>query len=736
MTTSAFESFRRSLYDHAAKHGTQQDRATIHKIFVNTHNFLASQQLTTDNPQAGQESLGVIPKLIISNADTALENINIDALSQFIKSCDVPEDAQNTCAVEVARILSGRHGRALDFVEKGRVTKEQIPLSQIYGAESIATIQKQGRQAIESYGEYSDRVTSDSRLSVSLTIIRANKSLIDRILPRKAAEDPVVIIKIPSPEVYDLDKSQNPSATVRYEANRQPLITLYRNPDVINTTPQQIIPQLANDTATPPGLLANNVISAGQKVNLFSETLNSSLIGYQAVDYTDLVSDGGSVDAIYVQATFTPTGGGAVTKEVFRFPTRYLRQASFTTQTNVQDSGDRAANIRAKYNITAGTLTYNITTGAVGPATSIFSTFTTTNELLEITFNANLNIKTSYVSGSGAINATLSPIAPATSVPAGVATIANEVTFAVIGWSPYLFFSEENMRKTTAAVRLNWKEIEFLIPVGRNYIVDYSLFGQEVGEATTNTVSEVMNIGNSIRSINIINDTLTAVNNRLQYENANPDIDYYSSVAQDFAAGTLSLPHVYIGTIDVTSALVMRESERLSDLHSYLTYRILALIADAHNKSLYTENFEGGERARYKGVTSGPIAEVLFGIKQYWNTLDDKVEVAENSSYSLKLPNGTQLDIIKSNFEFFADKIILIPIRDSKPDDVTSFGTILDRGTYVGQYNPVSNGAANRRIVANSREIVFPTNPLGFIITIAGIAAQLEVVVDGPGLSQ
>jgi len=177
----------------------------------------------------------------------------------------------------------------------------------------------------------------------------------------------------------------------------------------------------------------------------------------------------------------------------------------------------------------------------------------------------------------------------------------------------------------------------------------------------------------------------------------------------------------------------MREAERLSDLHSYVTSRILALIADAHNKSMYTENFEPGERARYKVMTSGPIAEVLFGITQYWNTLDDKAAVAENSYYSIKLPNGTQLDIVKSNFEFFADTMMIIPVRDAKPDDVTSFGTVLDRGTFVGQYTPVSNGAANKRIVANSREILFPTNPLGFLITVSGLNTELAILTDGPG---
>ena len=727
MSGLKFETYRKNFLAHIAKNGSSSsDVVTVADIFTKTHNFLAAENLTENNAAPGMESIGSIPRLI-ANGAMSLDNLHIDTLDNFIRSCNVPEETRASCAIEVARILSGANSSPITFVDNGR-SGNYIPMNQIYGAESIAMINKHAKQAVESFGEYSDRVTSDSRLSVALTILRAHKSLIDRILSRKAAEDPVVMIKIPSPEVYNLEMSQNPTASIRYSAQRQPLIELYRVPDAVNTMPQQVVPLKTNDNSTPAGLIADNVIAAGQKVNLEDLTLNSNTIGYQAVDWTDLISDGGAVDSILIQVTQTPTTGSPVVEQ-FSFPTRYLRQAQFVTQTNVQDSGDRAANIRAKWNLTVGSLKTN------GIASTIFSTFTGVNVLLELTFNANLNIKTSYTDGNGSIANSLQTTLP-TGVPSDVNTLFGQLTFQIIGWSPYLFFSEENMRKTSAAVRMNYKELEFMIPVGRNFIVDYSLMGQEVGEDVTNTVSEVMNIGNSARAVNIINNTLIAVNGRLIYEEANPDIDYYSSVAQDFAAGTLSLPHVYIGTLDVSKAAVMRESERLSDLHSYVTSRMLALIADAHNKSMYTENFEPGERACYKVVTSGVVAEVLFGITQYWNSLDDRMPVAENSSYSLKLPNGTQLDIIKSNFEFFENTILVIPVRQAKPDDVTSFGVTLDRGTFVGQYTPVSNGAANKRIVANSREIVFPTNPLGMVITVSGLDTELSLLVDDPGLME
>ena len=721
---SKLEEFKANFLAAAANSPDPKDLATAALIFDKTHKFLAEQQLVTSAAAPGMETLNTIPKLV-SNHTVGYAGLDIDALDEFVRGCKVPADAHTGCALEVARILMGGVENVSAFYDRGRVNPKAVQMSQLYSPASVAEIGGHSRQALESFGEYSDRVTTDSRLAVTITVLRAHKSLVDRVLPRRAVEDPVVLTKIPNPEVYNLAESMNPLASTRYNAQRQPLVTLYRDPSFVNTQPQQIVPLKVNDNGAPAYLVADGVVAAGVKVNLFDMTLQNSTVGFNALDWTDLVSDGGSVGAVYVQVVKNVSG--TLTTELFELNTQYYTNARFTTQTNVQDSGDRSANLRFKTNFTAGTTMSN------GQASVIFAGFTGVNALAEITFNANLSIKTSFVDGAGSVNTSLNTTLVG-GVPSGVTTTFGELTFTVVGWTPYLFFSEENMRKTTAAVRMNWKEQEFLIPVGKNFIVDYSLMGQEVGEDVTSVVSNTIGLGNSARGVGIIENTLVAVNARLQYELSNPDIDFYSSVTQDYAAGTLTLPHVWIGSLDVSQAAVMRESERLSDLHSYVTSRFTALIADGHNKSMYTENFEPGERARYKALTSGPIAEVLFGIGQYWNTLDDKVEVAEGSDYSFKLPNGTQIDVVKSNFKSFANKIILIPVREAKPDDVTSFGASLDRGTFVGQYTPVNNGAANKRIVANSREIVYPTNPTGYVITVAGIQAELAILVDGPGL--
>lgn len=715
-----FNKFRNEITT-MAKDLTPEDRMTINDVFNKTITLV--QNLRAVRVDTGSmEDLSNIPTLITNKNEAYIPST--EDLLTFVRDCKVPQDLAAETTMEVARILSGDCASANYFYDVGRdriATASTVTMSNLYHIADISATALDGKQALESFGQFSDRVTSDSRLAISLTVLRAHRSVIDRVLARSPSEDIVVLIKISAPEVYNLPATYNTNASVRYSPeNKQPLVATYRDPSMVDTTPVQIIPQKTNDTGTPSVLYANGIINPGIRCNLFDMTYLQNTYGYDGVNWTDLVSDGGSVQNILLQVT------DGTSTEVYTLTTQFFRTANFVTQTNAQDSGDRAANLRFTQNFTNGALMSN------GQPSAIFTaTFANVNVGLDINFNANLNIKTSWCDGNGSITPSISTTLT-TGVPATATTEYDKLQFSILGWTPYVFFNEENIRKTNTGVRLNYKQQEFMIPVGKNFIVDYSLSGQDLNEDVMGVTSNMIGIGNTSRGLNIIKNTLTNVNARLTYEAAQPNYDWYDSVAQSYAAGTLVLPYTYVGELDVSKASVMRESERLSDLHSYITSRLTGLIADAHNKSMYLQNFEPGERARWKVITSGPIAEVLFGIKQYWATLDDNMATAEGADFSMKLPNGTELDIIKTNFLSFSDTMILIPVRTAKPDDVTSFGRILDRGTFIGQYNPVSNAAAWKRIVANSREIVFPTNPMGMIITVQGLQEQLQILIDTP----
>ena len=713
----------KKVFNDKAKSG-DPDYILAAEIFNKTNSFLSVNQLAIY--RGSMESFADIPQMNRNGRD---DKIDFDQIDNLLVACKVPASTRVSTAIEVVRILNGANENYVPFIdrmEQAANSKNLISMARIYGQQTASMLDTDATKSIESFGEYTDRVAADSRLNIALTIMKTHKSLMDRVLARRPEEDPVVTIKMPAPEYYNLEISQSSPSSVRNAtSSRSPLITLYRNPSPVDTTPKQFVPLKANDTGSVPWMMSSGTaLVTGVLANIYDLATNSNDVSTQHIDFTDLISDGGCVSSIIVQCTHN--NAGTIVTELYAINTQYHRDAQYVTMPNVNDSGERGVNInQMQFPLEAGQLMTN------GTASSLLTNYTSGNVInLIVNFNSVMNIKTGDIQGNGAVNAALVNNVGGT-IPGTLTTDFAMMSFSVVGYSPMLWYSEENLRKTTAAFRVNYKQQQFLIPVGRTCITDYSLTGQEIGEDVLNTTAQGLNLGNDIRGLNIVTNTLTNVSQRLTFEAANPNIDWYHSVAQDYAAGTLSLPYVSTDTLNISQALVMRETEKLSDLHNYVTNRLLGLIADAHNKSLYTLNLEPGEKPVYKIICDTVVKDLLLRITNYYSSLNDKADLGEGADYSFDLPNGARCDVISTTFETMENQMIIIPVRDAKPDDVTSFGTILDRGTYTAQYTPVNNGAANRRIITNSREIVFPTNVLGFVITVTGIDSTLALTIDG-----
>ena len=93
------------------------------------------------------------------------------------------------------------------------------------------------------------------------------------------------------------------------------------------------------------------------------------------------------------------------------------------------------------------------------------------------------------------------------------------------------------------------------------------------------------------------------------------------------------------------------------------------------------------------------------------------------------LSNGTELQIITSNFEYLADKMIIVPIIPSDSNSDLNFGHNWDRGSFVVSITAVMNRSGFKEIIANSREFPIITNPIGAYVTVNG----LSNVFDGIG---
>ena len=210
------------------------------QVFDSVNKFLTSNHAM--NFKGSVESLGEVGELLTTNDS---RQVDAGSIEQLIDSCGtgLTADLKASCCIEVSRILAGVNADPLPFINQYRDDisangPDRVSMSSIYGQGSISMLRNDERLSVESFGEYSDRVAADSRLNIALTIMRAHRSLIDRVLPRSAQEDPIVTIKIPNPQVYDLDISQSSPASVRNNLMLQtPMIELYRNPAPVDTTP-------------------------------------------------------------------------------------------------------------------------------------------------------------------------------------------------------------------------------------------------------------------------------------------------------------------------------------------------------------------------------------------------------------------------------------------------------------------------------------------------------------------
>jgi hypothetical protein len=231
----------------------------------------------------------------------------------------------------------------------------------------------------------------------------------------------------------------------------------------------------------------------------------------------------------------------------------------------------------------------------------------------------------------------------------------------------------------------------------------------------------------------VIESVLRDVATRLDLERLHPEIQYADTAAASFAAGTLVLPAVIQDTLDFSDAdnpvAVLRETERLSELHGRARARHLTVAANLYQKSLYRNQLEANELPVFKIVTSTQVCSTIYGISDYHNELNDRSDdVAPNTSYSMELPDGTRLDIVATDWDNYSNKVTMFPVRQQDPTHVTSFAAIHDRGTFVGQYTPTANNAVWKRVITNSREFPIVTNPMGALMTIAGIDEQLGAV--------
>lgn len=605
----------------------------------------------------------------------------------------------------------------INVLDDSQASENYAPLSAVVGRTAAASIASSRNEVgMEAFGSDSSRLASDDRLTFNLMIMRPYDNIMDKALARVSESSPVVTIRVPAPEAYDWAKTQETGSTIdsRFTNNTYRLRDLYRNPSPVNSAPQKVIARAANDSNSVLWNSTTTHFKVGKEVSLNDLALNSNVITHAHTDRTDLIADGGVLDSVIISAKH-----GTDATEYFKLNTRSMDMAMFVITPSSRSSGARQVILDCALPINEDTLQYD------GSPSTVAAALTDAKVLVNIRITATLDIKTGALQANGTVNPKFFGIGGA-AIGGTTQTFLNATTFALVAYSADLYFDEENQRKANLAVWMNYGEIQFMVPRSRVYFTEYSLT-QSIDENAVAATSSIVALGNGRRGLDIVVNALNDVSTSLEFAAQNPEVASVNSIDEQSFAASLVKPTVVktVLDFDVEDVNTMNESTRLVEIHGRFRARFLSMCTTMFAKSLMLNQYKGGETPVIKAWVHSTIADLVIGITDYHPTLNDKAGTATGADYSMVLPNGYRLDVIKSNLDCLQQRIYAVPVIESDMSSILSAASIRDCGTVTTNYSPTNYGATVRRVATTTREIVMMSNRVGLMIEVKGLDAQI-----------
>ena len=703
----------------------------IHNTVQAVDNFLKDQSLVTANvlDNLSCETLEIVS---ITNLAKS-KSIDLSPVEAMVEKAGISENLRGVAIEDISRCLADireqQHSYASHIAQSrapsASAGTEVVSSSyiQLFGGAAAGNIAAESKYvmttpAVESFGIDMDTNAYDARTAIAVRLLRFHKSTIDRVIPRRPTDNDTIMFTQVNAEHYDLEKSQNRSAAVRYGNHARPLLELYRNPNIANTTAREVDLKLAN--ATKGELFSDNVIKIGASFNLFDMAVDTNSIATQNTDWGDLISDGILLKDLYVEVT------DGTDYETIVVPANNPFNVFVPPANNFMVS-DRVCNYNSSYSITAGQKLKDGAVSALLAGVTAPHTIATT-----IAANVSVNLQSGEVSDSGANVRIQLVTTDDSAVVAGVQTAVNKLTFKVVGYSFTAYYSEENLRKAKSAVRIVSRQHTAVIPLSRTLLTEYSML-QTSSADVLSIVNEVNTIGNDSKGLGYVENAITYGRNRIAAEGQFKPADYKQSFGYSTVSGALVNPYIIDKAIDVGDLVDnLKSSELMYDIAGMVQYYLLKEFADIEWNSMLTRALPDGQKIRWKCITSEPIRKLLLNMPtRDGNAVGEPQDGAEGY---LRLPDGTEIDIVTNTYSEYENKMTFVPTVEGDRESVLNFGNNWDRGVWVAHYPYTGNNASTKRIATNAREMVYPTNYVAMRLAVKNLdklqdmAGQLKVV--------
>lgn len=731
MFKNNYEAFMADLeslnIQHTAAELTVTDQRTIDTVYGTVKEFIVENNLVPAEQIASLESFDSAIKTL--NSSTKLTDIGTDAVIALCKNCGIPDNHLKAATESLALCI---HNYSSNYTAQSHFSAgspsashgefEMRGLDSMYSKGALDRSITTAAMALESFGADISNTISDAKVAITVSILRYHRSLLHRLIPNIPTDSNMVRYKVDHMEVYDLTKSRSNEAAIRYEdRHRIPFVDLYNDPSPANTKLKPIILRVANDEAAPDNkLVAENIVKIGESVNMFDLSVDSGVIGYSHADFTDLVADNVRVKTLYFEVT-----DGTV-KETVPVEVANVGGSRMLMNANNQDSADRICAWTSAYG-------FDNTTKLITGSTSTLLAGLSSDGVVRLKYNASgsINLKSSETVVLGSVDTQLQTKTGNAPIAADQ-TLFGSLKITMVAYEVAAEFSEENIRKTTKAMRIMTKEVGYEIPGSSNTVVQYSLT-QTRPEVVIDGLTKLMSLGNDDRGIKLIMDAMGDVRNRIMAEAALTGDNYVHKVGQDFVSGQRVKPAIFMDTMIIDPNLkYMRSGEKWGDIRGFAEEYLLNVLARLFRESFYTQEIGQGEKPVFSVLTSIPIKESILSVPHYHSHLGDQAKDAVSDGaveFRRTMPDGTVLNVITTTFNYMDDKLLMVPVRPSRPDSTLNFAHNRERGQYLCQATPTIDNAIFNSLIGNSREFPIVTAPIGALITIA----QLHEIFDNFG---
>ena len=730
MRLTHFEEFMASLENLGIEHNGSQlstsERRMLGSVYDTVKTFIHDHNLVPSESMAALESFGQPMRTF--NSTISLADIGQAPMEDLCRNCGIGPNQMHAAVESVALCIHNyTHGYdAATHFRKASPSQshgdfEVRGFDTMFSRGAMETLITSPEAAIEAFGADSANTISDAKVAITVTILRYHRSALHRLIPNIPTDSNMVTYKVDNMEVYDLNKSRSDSAAIRYEdRHRVPFVELYNDPSPANTALKPIILRTANDSM-PAKLVAENIVKIGTGLNMFDYSLDAGQIGYAHVDYTDLVGDNVRIKNLFVSVT------DGITTEIIPIIVTDHSGSRMLMNANNKDSSDRVCSLADVGILDPTSLTL------AGGVSTLLSGFTV-DGAVRLNYNAagSINLKTSDVIVHGSVTKTLITKSGNAAVAADQ-TLFDSLTVTMFAYEIAADFSEENIRKTTKAMRIMTKQVGYEIPGSSNYIVQYSLT-QTRPEAVIDGLTKLMSIGIDDRGLKLVMDVMKNVRDRVSAEAALGNDNYVNKIGQNFVAGQRVKPYIWMDTFQLNPNLKnIRSADKWGDIRALAEEYLLNVFSRLYRESYYTQELGAGEKPIFSCLTSIPIKDSLLSVPHYHDHLADTAadKVADGVvEFRRTLPDGTVLNVISTTFNYFDDKMLIVPVRPNRPQSVLNFAHNRERGTYLTQASPTVDNAIFNSLIGNAREAVIPTNPIGALITVS----NLHTIFDGFGV--